>query len=112
MDFKLLADLMAKKGLIFKSVTCIDKKLLGSRKKLDIFLCVDRKSYYHVIFSINQKSRFLLKNANEILYLEAQIQSKRLHANKFKHLFVQENMCSKARYLLEQSGWRVYNDFV
>jgi hypothetical protein len=109
---KTLADLMNEKGYIFKSVNEIDKKILGSRKKIDIFMCVDRKSYYHIVFITMQKSRFLLKNAEEILALEEKIKSIRLHNNKYKHLFVKEQMCSKAKSFLQEQGWSIYNDFM
>lgn len=111
-DNKVLADLMNKKGYIFKSAKIIDKKLLATRKKVDIFMCVDTKKFYHIVFFTEQKSRFLLKNAQEVLMLEEKIKLLSMHNNKYKHLFIKEGICSKAKHFLEQIGWRVYNDFM
>ncbi len=101
---------ICKKQIVFASLSTIDPKLLGTRKKIAIFSGVDLKSFYHLIFRIEQKSRFVLKHAEEILALTLALESQQAHRYRFKHLILKAPLCSKAAALLHQNGWKVYND--
>lgn len=83
-----------------------------SRKKLLIYECVDLKSNYWIIYIINSKSRFILKNALEISELTNKIITSKGHNYKFKALIVTSPICSKAKDLLLTYNWSVYNDFM
>ena len=63
---KELVNVLLKKNYIYRSLKEIDKKTLGSRKKIDIYEGVDTNSYYAAIFVLVQKSRFLRKNADAL----------------------------------------------
>lgn len=103
-------DFTYSKGKIFQSVKQIDTKDLQSRKKVAIFLCVDLKSFYHIFFCVEQKSRFLIAHAQEIITLETKVCSFENHNNKYKHICLSHAVCSKAKKYLKESGWRIYND--
>lgn len=103
-------DFASSKGKIFRSVKQIDIKDLHSRKKIAIFLCVDLKSFYHVFFCVEQKSRFLIAHAKEMVDLEAKVRLLENHNNKYKHICISHALCSKAEKYLQESGWRIYND--
>jgi hypothetical protein len=63
---KQLTEFLASKGFIFKEFTKVEPKEIGSRKKIEVYDSNDINGHYISIFVINQKSRFLIKNAKEI----------------------------------------------
>ncbi len=96
-----------KKGILFRSLKRIPTKELGSRKKVEIYLGVDTKTYYTMIIFIEKKSRILRKEAEEIMLfhdkLEKQIASKILK----KYIVIKAPLCSKAKKSMEEKGWKV-----
>jgi len=98
------------KQIVFASLLTINPKSLATRKKIFIFSGVDLKSFYHLIFKIEQKSRFVLKQTEEILALALAVEEQQKHCYRFKHLILKAPLCSKASVLLHQQGWKVYND--
>lgn len=100
------------KDKLLTSCIAIDNQVLKSRKKVAVFSGVDTKSYYHVVFSMGQKSRFILKNVQEIVELERQLVLHVGHNYKYKHIVLSGPLCTKARLSLVQSGWKVYDDIV
>ena len=92
---------------ILTSLETIDPKILHSRKKVIIFSGVDLNHFYHTIFKLEQKSRFVLKQAQEILALEALLELHVKHIYKHKHLLVSGPICSKAMGFLKENGWKV-----
>jgi len=90
----------------------MDNKLLKTRKKVDIYTATDIKKNYHCIFSINQKSRFLLNNADEITSLNEVLQQNVNHNFRYKHLLIKGAICSKSINFLEDRGWKIHNDIM
>ena len=109
---KEILDRVCSKQIIFKSLQMIEPKLLKTRKKITILSGVDQKSFYHLVFKINQKSRFILKNAQEIVELESILVREENHSYKFKHIIITSAMCSKATTFLKEQGWKIYHYFV
>jgi len=105
---KEIVEFFYKKNLIFKKLYKIDIKLLGSRKKVDIYEGVDTASNYIAIFKIDAKSRFLKKNSEEILLLLKKLIKLRNHNYKKKILLISSPLCSKAKTYLEDLKWKVY----
>ncbi|MDD3343173.1 MAG: hypothetical protein PHR87_06320 [Sulfurospirillaceae bacterium] len=95
------------KNRVLTSLETIDPKILHSRKKLMIFSGVDLQHYYHVVFRSEQKSRFILKHAQELIALEKLLELHVGHVYKHKHLLISAPLCSKAINWLKQSGWKV-----
>lgn len=93
---------------IFTSLDVIEPKVLHTRKKISIFNGVDQHSFYHVIFDISQKSRFLIKNVEELVALERKLALHVGHNYKYKHMIIHASLCSKAALLLRQNDWKVY----
>lgn len=100
------------KNQILTSLIPVDVSVLQTRKKVAIFSGVDHKSYYHLVFKVNQKSRFVLKNAQEILELEQKMVLHVRHNYKYKHIVFNAPLCSKAALILAQNGWRILSDIV
>ena len=95
-------------GTLFSSLVTIDKTVLHTRKKMTILSGIDHKSFYHFMFDMEQKSRFEMKNAKEILALEEQVVLHVNHRFKHKHLLLNAPLCSHAQKYLEEEGWRIY----
>ncbi len=105
-----IADYLVRFKIVLKSLKEFDKALLGTRKKLKIYSGTDLNGFYNVIFYINQKSRFLRKNAEEIMELEKRLEKIVNHRYGYKYLFIKSPICSKAEKLLKDDGWRIKND--
>ncbi len=107
-----IVEYFIEKQIRFKSLKQIDRSLLKTRKRVDIFAGTDLKGYYHSIFSVKQKSRFLLKNSLELVELEERLCSLKQHNFKHKHLIIGEEICSKSVSYFEERGWRLHHDFM
>ncbi|ACZ11620.1 conserved hypothetical protein [Sulfurospirillum deleyianum DSM 6946] len=109
---KEMLERICNKHIVFTSLHVIDPKVLNSRKKIAIFSGVDQKSFYHLMIRSEQTSRFIRKNADEIVHLYGLISLHVNHQYKYKHLMIQAPLCSKAASLLHEKGWKIYNDVV
>ena len=105
---KYIVEFLSKKNYIFKKLLKIDLKLLGSRKKIELFEGVDTNSNYVAIFKIDQKSRFITKNAKEIEELLEKLIKLKQHNYKKKILLISSPLCSKAKKYLEELKWKIY----
>ena len=109
---KEMLERICSKQVVFTSLDVVDPKVLHTRKKLTIFSGVDPKSFYHLIFRMDQKSRFLRKHVDEIFELCKILESHVKHNYKYKHLLLNAPLCSKAALLLQENGWKVYDDLM
>ena len=100
-------ELLLEKNMIFKKLHKIDNKKLKTRKKVDIYEGVDLKSNYTAIFHLIQKSRFLRKNADEIEELFEKLKTLQDHNFKKKIFLYDMPICSKARALMKERGWKL-----
>lgn len=100
------------KGYLFSQFKKIEPKQINSRKKIDIYSCLDIKNHFISLFIINQKSRFLIKNAKEIIELKDRLVLVEDHNYKKNILIIKSDICSKALEYFKQNRWIVYNDFM
>ncbi|MFK5881529.1 MAG: hypothetical protein QM482_04895 [Sulfurospirillum sp.] len=105
--FKTIVDLLNTKNLVLHALKKVDLTLLNTRKKIQIFSGVTEKRYYISIFFIRQKSRFLKKNASEIVQLCRRLEELEKHAYKNKLLVISSPLCSKASSFLKEEGWKI-----
>jgi len=105
---KNVIEFLSKKNYIFKELHKIDLKLLGSRKKIELFEGVDTRSNFVTVFKIEQKSRFVTKNAKEIEELLDKLIKLKQHNYKKKILLISSPLCSKAKKYLEELKWKIY----
>ncbi len=96
------------KQLLFKSLVPISPKALGSRKKIEIYLGVDRSDYYHLILYVEKRSRIVRKEAEALMQFHEKIEAWRGIGIKKKHILIKAPLCSKAKKYMEENGWRVY----
>ena len=107
---KNLIHYLNEKQLHFKTLEKIEPKDLGSRKKIDIYHSVTLDNSYFAIFIVESKSRFLRKNANDLMAMLESLKSYKDHNYKYQMLVISSPLCSKAKALLEENAWRVEND--
>ena len=107
---KEIVDYLQEKKLVFKSLTSIEPKSLGSRKKINIYLGVDLKKYYACILHINKKSRILKKEALELMLFHEKLEVLNDSKIKNKYIYIQAPLCSKAKALMEEEQWTVWHE--
>jgi hypothetical protein len=107
---KAMVDYLQKKNLVFKSLKEITPKELGSRKKIALYLGVDLKGYYTVVMEIEKKSRILRKEAQELMVLHEKLEKYIDSRISKKYMIIKAPLCSKAKALLEEHGWKVWHE--
>jgi hypothetical protein len=105
-------DKLVEKKLIFKKLKIFDLKIHKIRKKVNVLIGVDSNNFYHIIFFIEQKSKFLQKNVDEIVKIVDFIKTKEDHNFKKQEIFINAPLCSKAKVKLKNLKWRVFHDFM
>ena len=104
-----LVEYLNHKNIIFKSLQEIMPKELGSRKKVSLYLGVDLKGYYALIMEVKKKSRVLRKEADELMDLHEKLE-KYIGSNiTKKYMIVKAPLCSHAKAMLEENGWKVWH---
>lgn len=102
----------SKKNIVFTNIKEISPKELNSRKKIRIFDATTLDMKFFAIFIVDSKSRFLVKNAKDLIELEKSLASYLGHNFKLKELFIRGEICSKAKNYLKDCGWSVRVDFM
>ena len=105
-----MVDYLQKKNLVFKTLKEITPKELGSRKKIALYLGVDLKGYYTVVMEIEKKSRILRKEAQELMVLHEKLEKYIDSRISKKYMIIKAPLCSKAKALLEEHGWKVWHE--
>ncbi len=100
------------KNIIFKELTEVFPKDLKSRKKIKIYDGIAIDKNYYAIFILDAKSRFLRKNANDLMDLCNKLIDVKKHNYKKKELLISSPLCSHAKKLLKDNGWGVRIDFM
>ncbi len=109
---KELTTYFTNKDIIFKQIDETMPKELGSRKKVKIYNATSVESKYYAIFIIDSKSRFIRKNADDLMTLCDKLSEHLEHNFKVKVLLISSPLCSKAKAYLKENKWSVYIDFM
>jgi len=107
---KELVEYLNRKHIIFKSFKEILPKELGSRKKISIHLGVDLKGYYAVVLHLEKKSRVLRKEAAELMLLHEKVERHIDSRITKKYIIIKAPLCSHAKAMLEENGWKVWHE--
>ena len=107
-----LTEYYMKKDLIFKDIQKVEPKEINSRKKIDIYSATSVKGDYFAIFKLDAKSRFLRKNAEDLIVLCEKLSLLVGHNFKKKELVITSPLCSKAKAFLKDNSWSVRVDFM
>ena len=106
---KELVEYLQQKNIIFKSLKEITPKELGSRKKIGLYVGVDLKGYYAVVMELEKKSRILRKEVGDLLLLHEKLEKYIDSSIKKKYIIIKAPLCSHAKAMLEESGWKVWH---
>lgn len=98
------------KHIIFKSLKEIMPKELGSRKKVSIHLGIDLKGYYALVVQLEKKSRVLRKEAAELMILHERAERYIDSRITKKYIIIKAPLCSHAKAMLEEHGWKVWHE--
>ncbi len=109
---KKLTTYYTNKNILFRDVKQITPKEIGSRKKIDIYAATSVDSNFYAIFIVDSKSRFIRKNANDLMELCEKLSIHLDHNFKKKELLVSSPLCSKAKEYLKQNDWSIRVDFM
>lgn len=107
---KLIVEFLNHKNIIFKSFKEILPKALGSRKKVALYLGIDLKGYYALVMVLEKKSRVVRKEAEELIVLHEKVESYIESKVTKKYIMIKAPLCSKAKAMLEEKGWKVWHD--
>jgi len=105
---KEIVHILQEKKMLFKKLKPIELKVLGSRKKIDLYLGVDLKKYYACIIHINKKSKILSKEALELMEFHKKLEVLNDSKIKKKYIYIQAPLCSKAKALFKEEKWTVW----
>lgn len=109
---KTIVDYLQKKNMIFKSFKEISPKVLNSRKQISIYLGVDLRAYYTLVMRLEKKSRVVKKEIQTLISLHEQLENHLGSKVTKKNILIKAPLCSKAKALLEESGWKVWQENV
>jgi hypothetical protein len=98
-------------NILFKEIQSIEPKALNSRKKIEIYAATGVDKNYYAIFIHDSKSRFIRKNAEELIELCGKLSDLQGHNFKKKILLISSPLCSKAKEFLKQNEWKVHQDY-
>jgi len=106
-DMQMVVDSFMSKGKIFKKMQEVIPKELGIRNKIKIYKATDTNGYFWAIFGVSQKSRLLMKDVHkfEEIYRKFVLYSE--HNFKYKVLFIDAPLCSKAQKAFKEAGWKI-----
>ncbi|WP_418184985.1 hypothetical protein ACNSOS_08720 [Aliarcobacter vitoriensis] len=107
-----ITQFFAKKNILFKDFKEVLPKELDSRKKIQIFVGTTIDLKFYAIFVVDSKSKFIRRNADDLMELCQSLSSFIGHNFKVKELLISSPLCSKAKEYLKEFGWSVRVDFM
>ena len=105
---QMVVDALSSKGKIYKKMQEITTKELGIRNRIKIYKATDINGYFWAVFAISQKSRLLMKDVHKFEEIYAKLTILCEHNFKYKVIFIDAPVCSKAKEAFKQSGWKIY----
>ena len=104
---QMIVDSFRQKGKLFKKMQEIAPKDLGIRNKIKIYKATDMNGYFWAIFGVSQKSRILMKDVYKFEEIYAKLTLFCDHNFKYKILFIDAPLCSKAAKAFKEAGWKI-----
>ncbi len=104
---QMVVDTLRQKGKIYKKMQEIAPKELGIRNKIKIYKATDTRGYFWAIFAVSQKSRILMKDVHKFQEIFTKLTVFCEHNFKFKTIFIDAPLCSKAAAAFKEAGWKI-----
>jgi len=97
-------DLLIKNNIFLKKIEDITPK---TRKQIKIYLGTDIDNFYYLIVKINKKSRFIMKDLNELnSFISTIVKIKNINFSyKKRVLILKGEICSKTKTQLKD--WKI-----
>ncbi len=105
---QMVVDSLRKKGKIYKKMQEIAPKDLGVRNKIKIYKATDISGYFWAIFAVSQKSKLLMKDVHKFEEIYAKMTIFCEHNFKYKIIFLDAPLCSKAKEAFLAQGWKFH----
>ena len=105
---QMVVDSLRVKGSIYKKMLEVKPKELGIRNKIRIYKATDIKGYFSAIFAVSQKSRLLMKDVHKFEEIYAKLSVFCDHSFKYKIIFIDAPLCSKAKDAFISQGWKIH----
>jgi len=106
---KEIAEILVSKKLILKKQKNIELAKFTKSRSLQALFGVDLKNFNELVFFSSAKSRFLLKNAQNLENLANLIAEDLRLVIKKRTLFYSSEICSKSVKFLKEAGWKLYD---
>ncbi len=103
----MVVDSLRKKGKIYKKMKEVAPKELGIRNKIKIYHATDINGYFWAIFAVSQKSKLLMKDVRKFEEICSKLALYCDHNFKYKALFIDAPICSKAKDAFKTQGWKI-----
>jgi hypothetical protein len=103
----MVVESLRQKGKIFKKMQEVLPKELGIRNKIKIYKATDLNGYFWAIFAVSQKSRILMKDVHKFEEIYTKLVIYCGHNFKYKILFIDAPLCSKAKKAFLEAGWKI-----
>ena len=104
---QVLVESLRKKGKIYKKMQKIEPRELGIRNKIKIYKAIDIGGYFWAIFAVSQKSKLLMKDVHKFEEIYAKLSIYCEHNFKYKIIFIDAPLCSKAKIAFKERGWEI-----
>lgn len=105
---QILVDSLREKGKIYKKMQEVSPKDLGIRNKIKIYKATDITGYFSAIIAVSQKSRILMKDVRKFEEIYSKLSTYFDHNFKYKLIFIDAPLCSKAKEAFKTQGWKIY----
>ncbi len=70
---------------------------------------IDLKGYYALVMEVEKKSRVLRKEAVELMHLHEKLEQYVESKITKKYILIKAPLCSHAKAMLEENGWKVWH---
>jgi len=107
---KSLLEPLRKRGFLFKRFEPFSLKVVGSKKRIDVYHGIDTSNRYFLLFAVKRKSRVLTKDVKEWFDIKKKIEYYCGYAILINIVLINAPICSKAKSLLKEERWRVIED--
>ena len=104
---KTVVDALRNHGVVLPKLEPVDLKAVGIKRRLEMYAAVDEKQWHTLILRVQRASRILQKDAQGYDATVKALSEARGHNFGKKLLLLDAPICSKAKTLLQQSGWKV-----
>ncbi|HHD73126.1 MAG TPA: hypothetical protein ENL02_04400, partial [Epsilonproteobacteria bacterium] len=105
-----IVDYLNDQHIICKSLKEVMPKTLGSRKRVALYVGINLKGYYCSVLYIEKKSRLLGKEAGELIALHEKLDAYEDTQILTRYIRIRAPLCSHAKAMLEENGWKVWNE--